>query len=124
MFFSLFSIVFFQFSTYDSLMCFLERQYFIVLFKNNNPELWDAVTMSQLREFPESFPSITALVGLCIYYFFVRNAFGLLSLNVRRIYFDGLFETGIRMEIKVGSIPSVWSCVRQELYWVYALALF
>jgi len=37
------------------------RQYFAVLFKNQRAELWDAVTMSQLREFPANFPFITAL---------------------------------------------------------------
>eukprot|EP00794_Sanderia_malayensis_P005451 gene5450-6133_t len=37
-----------------------QRQYFLVLFKNHHAELWDAITMSQLREFPGNFPSITA----------------------------------------------------------------
>eukprot|EP00795_Rhopilema_esculentum_P012339 gene12339-2990_t len=38
-----------------------QRQYFLVLFTNHHAELWDAVAMSQLREFPGNFPSITAL---------------------------------------------------------------
>ena len=43
-------------------ICSSPRQYFLVLFKNHHAELWDAMTMTQLREFPGNFPSITALV--------------------------------------------------------------
>jgi len=36
------------------------RQYFLVLFKNHAVELWDAVNLCQIREFPTNFPRITA----------------------------------------------------------------
>ena len=42
------------------------RQYFLLLFKNQTAELWDAINLCQLREFPTKFPTITAFVS-CLF---------------------------------------------------------
>ncbi|XP_047128065.1 WD repeat-containing protein 11 isoform X1 [Hydra vulgaris] len=47
-------------STIASLKASFLKQYFLVLYKNQCAELWDAVTLCQLREFPNKFPRITA----------------------------------------------------------------
>ena len=57
-FFSIFERIFILISPY-----FISRQYFLVLFKNHTVELWDALHLRQLREFPSNFPKITAFVS-------------------------------------------------------------
>lgn len=47
-------------STVASLKVSHLKQYFLVLFKNHSAELWDAINLCQLREFPTNFPRITA----------------------------------------------------------------
>lgn len=52
---------------HEMVFSLLFRQYFLVLFKNHSAELWDAINLCQLREFPTNFPRITAFVSVCYF---------------------------------------------------------